>query len=101
MKQDKKPDQLDKLFVAGRAAKPDTAPTEFAFETRVVARVQAERRPLPWFALGWRLAPAFAALVLALGAWSVASSYLEPADLRVAIGTGTEETSLVTHFTGE
>lgn len=101
MNQDKAPDRLDKLFAAGRAAKPDTAPTEYAFETRVVARVQAERKPLPWFALGWRLAPVFGAIVLALGAWSVASSYLEPADLQAAIGTGTEESSLVTHFTGE
>jgi hypothetical protein len=101
MNQDKEPDPLDKLFAAGRAAKPDTAPAEYAFETRVVARIQAERRPLPWFALGWRLAPVFGAIVLALGVWSVAGLYLEPADLRTAIGSGTEESALVAHFTGE
>ena len=34
---------LNQLFQAGRAAKPDTSPTEFGFEARLMGRIRATR----------------------------------------------------------
>lgn len=63
------PDEpLDRLFAAVRANPPDTARAEFAFETRLLARVRAESKS-SWYAWAWRLCPYFAALALAAGAW--------------------------------
>lgn len=59
-------EQLNKMFQAARA-KPDTARVEFGFETRLMARLRESAAP--WFALAWRLMPAFAAVVLVAGAW--------------------------------
>ena len=63
--------QLDKVFAAGRSARPDTSRIEYGFETRLLARLRAEReRGTPWFVFAWRLMPVFAAVVVAAGVWS-------------------------------
>ncbi len=68
-------DNLDDLFQAARQAKPDTARLEFGFETRLLARLRVERAAeAPWYALAWRLAPVFAAVVFALGVWEYAAA---------------------------
>ena len=59
---------LDALFHAARAAAPDTARLEFAFETRLFARLR-EERSASIFAWAWRLAPFFAVVALAAGWW--------------------------------
>jgi hypothetical protein len=64
-------DQLNQLLAAARRAKPDTARVERGFETRLQARLRAEQAPPAlWAAWTWRLLPAFAAVVLALGVWN-------------------------------
>jgi len=72
-------DQLNKLFAAARAEKHETWRTEIAFETRLLARLREAREAreaIPWFVWGWRLAPLFAAIVIALGVWN----YTAPGD---------------------
>ena len=59
---------LDALFRAARADAPDTARVEFAFETRLLARLR-EERGTSIFAWAWKLAPFFAAIAIAAGWW--------------------------------
>jgi hypothetical protein len=62
--------QLDALFDLARKHRPDTSKAEFAFETRMLARLRDERNPgSVWAMVSWRLAPFFAACVLALTLW--------------------------------
>ena len=80
-------DNLDKLFQAARADKPATARAEYGFETRLMARLRAERsRPVTW-----RLLPAFAAIVIVLGVWNRA--VFTPVSVETALG-GTTSTSV-------
>jgi hypothetical protein len=63
---------LDALFARARAQRPDTAAAEYAFETRLMARLREQGRPDPesvWAAVAWRLAPIFAVCVLGLALW--------------------------------
>lgn len=63
---------LDPLFAQARAQAPDTSRAEYAFETRLAARL-GELKPAPrraaWGAVSWRLMPLFLIVVLALAAW--------------------------------
>jgi len=91
-------DKLNRLFAAARQSKPDTARVEFGFETRLAARLRAERgRPALWAAWTWRLMPAFAAVVLALGVWNYAA--LVETDLPALAGDPNQE--LVAYYAGE
>jgi hypothetical protein len=91
-------DDLDKLFQSARQAKPDTARVECGFESRLLARLRAEReRPAPWFVMSWRLAPVLAAVVIALGAWNLIG---DGVDLPAALG-GVDESLLFSHLTGD
>lgn len=60
---------LDRLFEAARGEAPDTSRVEFAFETRLMARIREEQSSSlsTW---AWRLAPFFAAVVIAVGLWN-------------------------------
>jgi len=92
-------DQLNKLFAAARQAPPDTGRAEFGFETRLLARLRAVRQgELPWFVWTWRLAPVFAAVVIALGVWN----FTAPTDpLAEIISDTSDEAALVAMLTGE
>ena len=61
--------RLDELFAAARRAAPETSRLEYAFETRLLARLREEREASvqTW---AWRLSPFFAAIALALTFWS-------------------------------
>ncbi len=82
-------ERLDALFAAARDEAPDVSRTEFAFETRVLARVREERRTslLAW---AWRLTPFFAALAILAGIWCYAQTGFEtdPDALLSALGDG-------------
>ena len=62
------PDPLDTLFRTVRDDAPDTSRAEYGFETRVMARIRAERRT-SWQGWAWRLCPFSTALAVAAGAW--------------------------------
>jgi hypothetical protein len=62
--------QLDALFAMARAHRPDTSAAEFAFETRLMARLRARQETGSiWAVVSWRSIPFFAACVLALTLW--------------------------------
>jgi hypothetical protein len=70
-RQDPKPD-LDALFALARKQRPDTSRAEYAFETRLMARLHNSRQPETssiWAKVSWRMIPLFAICVLALGLW--------------------------------
>ncbi|MBM3858313.1 MAG: hypothetical protein FJ395_01535 [Verrucomicrobia bacterium] len=92
-------DRLNKLFAAARQAPTDTEQAEFAFETRLLARLREQRRSAaPWFAWSWRLAPLFGAVVIALGVWS----FTAPGDpLADIVGDASDEAALLVMLTGE
>jgi hypothetical protein len=62
--------QLDALFALARTRRPDTSAAEFAFETRLLARLRAqEDTGSVWAMVSWRLIPFLAACVAALTLW--------------------------------
>jgi hypothetical protein len=65
--------QLDALFAAARTHRPVTARAEYAFETRLLARLR-ETRFAPaaasaWGLASWRLIPFLGLFVLGLVLW--------------------------------
>jgi len=63
-------DPLDGLFAQARTRRPDTSAGEFAFETRLMARLRAyEETGSIWAMVSWRLAPFFAVCVVGLALW--------------------------------
>jgi hypothetical protein len=68
-------DGLDALFAAARVRRPDTSTAEFAFETRLMSHLRAERETgsisAIWALVSWRLIPFFAAAVVAMAIWQV------------------------------
>jgi len=61
---------LDSLFSRARAERINTSSMEYAFETRLLARLRAEKEPSPiWAMVSWRMMPFFVACVLALAVW--------------------------------
>ena len=71
-------EDLDQLLAQARLMRPATEPQEFAFETRLLARLREDRESLGnW---SWRLVPWFAAVVLALGlySWAAVSDIATP-----------------------
>jgi hypothetical protein len=65
--------QLDALFAQARSRRPDTSAAEFAFETRLLARLRAREETAStqglWAMVSWRLLPIFATCVVALTLW--------------------------------
>ncbi len=99
---DRRDAELDELIRRARAESPDVSAVEPQFETRVMARIRewrAERES--WHAWAWRLAPAFLALTILLGAWSTILSPVSPADPGATLGSGTQEVALLAGLTGE
>jgi hypothetical protein len=92
-------EKLDKLFATARGIKPDTERAEYGFETRLTARLRADRKQtVPWYAFAWKLIPAFTAVVVALGVWTFIES--GTGDLQSAITGDHDESTLAALFTG-
>jgi hypothetical protein len=98
-------DKLDGLFAAARKAEPyekEIESIEYGFETRLMAKIRAEReRQIPFFLWAWRLIPAFVSIVIFLGIWAYESRYGHMTDLSAITGIGNEETTMVAFLTGE
>jgi hypothetical protein len=93
-------EQLNKLFQAARSAAPDTSRAEYGFETRLLAALRSQQgQRLPWFAFAWKLMPVFAAVVLALGVWTMMGPGANSSDLQGAIA-GDHEESVLASLTG-
>ena len=92
--------KLDALFAAARASTPDTSRVEYGFETRLTARLRADRAG-SLFAWAWRLCPFFAALALAVGWWGHTTQRADPvAPLAAEVTSGNDEQLLVAYMTG-
>jgi hypothetical protein len=93
--------KLDALFVAARATAPDISRLEYAFETRLAARLR-EETSASLFAWAWRLCPFFAALALAVGWWSQTTQRTDPvAPLVAETSPANDEQLLVAYMTGD
>jgi len=63
-------DSLDELFARARDRRPDTSRAEYAFETRLLARLHASRQAdRAWAVVSWRMIPFFAVFTLGLVLW--------------------------------
>ena len=61
---------LDALFALARMQPADTSAAEYAFETRLLARLRSQQEAGSiWAKVSWRLIPFFAACVVALALW--------------------------------
>jgi type IV secretory pathway component VirB8 len=102
MKADPEDNDLDKLFAAARKAELYKTEREYGFETRVLARIRADRTENRSFLFwAWRLMPFFALLVICLTIWI---SFLEPShasDLIAGAGSGYEDAVVVAYLAGE
>lgn len=81
MNESRKPmseDELDQLLAQARLMRPATERQEFAFETRLLARLRGEGDSMGFWS--WRLVPWFAAVVVALGifSWGTLSELAAP-----------------------
>jgi hypothetical protein len=93
--------KLDALFAAARATAPETSRPEFAFETRLAARLRAENSG-SLFTWAWRLCPFFAAVALAVAWWSHTTERAEVVSPLVAeAAPANDEQLLVAYMTGD
>ena len=94
--------KLDALFAAARTApQADTSRAEYAFETRLAARLRAESAGT-LSAWAWKLCPFFAAVALAVGWWSHTSERAEViTPLAAETAPGADEQLLVAYMTGD
>lgn len=89
---DKHDELLDKLFLAVRSEKPDTAAVEDHFETRLLARIEEQQGSeslLPVWT--WRLMPWFATIVVIVGIGAVVSDPARSSDLFATFTNGYED----------
>lgn len=62
--------ELDVLFALARTRRPDTSAAEYAFETRLMARLRtAGGTDSIWAKVSWRMIPFFAMCVVILALW--------------------------------
>ena len=102
MKGEPEDDNLDKLFAAAREAELYDKGSEYGFETRVLARIRANRTENRSFLFwAWRLMPFFALVVICLTIWI---SFLKPSQSSVLIaeaGSSYEDAVVVSYLAGE
>jgi hypothetical protein len=102
MEHDPKDAKLDMLFAAARKAELYATERDYGFETRVMARIRAERESQKSFLVWeWRLIPLFVSLVIFLGIWIYASESRSLVDLSALTHVGNEEAVLIAYLTGE
>jgi hypothetical protein len=102
METDQNDNKLDRLFAAARKAELYEPNREYGFETRVMAKIRAQReRQAPFPLLAWRLIPFFVSLVIFLGIWIYSSEPHQITDLSAIANIGNEESMLVAYLTGE
>jgi hypothetical protein len=99
---DRRDEQLDRLFKAVRDEPVDTSALEEHFETRLLARISELRTPsLPWYAMAWRMVPAFALVAAAITICAYIYTPPAPHDLFAAISDDQEEVAGTSILTGE
>jgi hypothetical protein len=99
---DKADERLDQLFAAARAERIDTAALEEHFETRLLARIREQRsESIPWYALAWRMLPAFAIVAAAIIIGTFTFAPTRSNDLFAAISGDQDEMASSSYLIGE
>jgi len=99
---DRDDDILERLFAAARKSQPHDANLEYGFETRVMAKITAQRGgQKPFYSWAWRLIPALVVAVMMMGAWTYIIEHKQFIDFSSIAGINNEETMLVASLTGE
>ena len=102
MENDPRDAKLDMLFAAAREAELYPPEREYGFETRVMARIRAEKEKQQSFLIWeWRLIPFFVSLIIFLGVWIYTSESHPTIDLSALTHSGNEEAVLTAYLTGE
>ncbi len=102
MENDHGDEKLERLFAEARKAELYVPEVEHGFETRLMARIRAEREGrMPLLLWAWRLIPVFVSIVILLGIWVYMSESNQRIDLSAVAGIGSEETMLTAFLTGE
>ncbi len=102
METDPNEEKIDRLFAAARRAEPYKKELEYGFESRLMAKIRAEReRQTPFLLWAWRLIPVFASIVIFLGIWIYEARYSHMTDLSAITGIGNEEATMVAFLTGQ
>jgi hypothetical protein len=99
---DNEDDRLERLFAAASKSEPYSANLQYGFETRVMAKIKAQRNGQnPFFLWAWRLMPVFVLAVLMLGVWTYVAEHRQLTDMSTIAGINNEETMMVASLTGE
>lgn len=102
METEKDEERLERLFEAARRYAPHRTESEAGFETRLMARIRADRtRETPFPVWAWRLVPAFLALVILFGIWAYRAETHDTTDLSAITKIGNEEAVLTAFLAGE
>ncbi len=94
------PSELDRLFAEARAQRADTSRAEFAFETRLLARMKQPPPALTsvWVRINWQLMPAFALAVIGLMIWEILISQAAVEAQQTALVENPEASELLANF---
>jgi len=102
MENDPRDAKLDMLFAAARKAELYPPEREYGFETRVMARIRAEKEKQQSFLMWeWRLIPFFVSLIIFLGIWIYVFEPHPVIGLNALTHIGNEESVLTGYLTGE
>jgi hypothetical protein len=94
--------RLDRLFAAARAVTSDSSAFEEHFETRLMARIRERRsEQQPWYALAWRMLPAYAGVMAVIAVCSYSFYPVRSADLFAALTGSQEDTVTISYLAGE
>jgi len=87
--------RLDQLFAAARAESIDSTAREAHFETRLMARIRENRaaQSEPWYALAWRMLPAYAGIMVVVAVCSITFNPSRSADI-FSVLTGNQDDSI-------
>ena len=93
-------DKIDEFFRLARTMEPDVSGVERGLETRVLARLRAEREARTvWFTWTWRLMPVFTVLVMILGGWYYL--FAPTIDMRTALTANYDQTMYLSSLMGD
>jgi hypothetical protein len=102
METERDEEKLERLFAAARQYAPYEPGSEAGFETRLMAKIRAERKREALFPVwAWRLVPVFFALVILLGIWAYKAGTRDVTDLSAMTKIGNEEAVLTAFLAGE
>jgi hypothetical protein len=94
--------RLDRLFAAARADNSEATALEEHFETRLMARIR-ERRSVqqPWYALAWRMLPAYAGIMAIIAVCSFTFYPASSADIFSGLTGSQDDTAAISSLAGE